>query len=154
MLQFLQSLIGQYPLPVSITAIVLILLGWTALKIKKAVTTMWPFVQKLVRVVDDLFGTEAREGVDARPGLMERMASSEAADRKTAETLAQHTEALKELQPNHGGSMKDVLNKINTRIETLEKNFAEHIASQRGPEQIVNVLNVTTQEGTSEPNSG
>lgn len=117
---------------------VIAVLVWALVKTKKAVSTVWPFLRKLVTVVEDLFGTEARPGVPARPGLMARMASSEANDAQvnlilaeTKATLAEHSSALLELRPNHGGSMKDVLKATREELAALRKDLTTHINEQR-----------------------
>lgn len=104
---------------------------WLIVKTKKAVSAVWPFIRKLVAVVEDLFGTEARPGVPARPGLMARMAVGEAADRQITATLAEHSTALLELRPNHGGSMKDVLNATRKELASLQTQLNDHIEEQR-----------------------
>lgn len=130
--------LGQQSGPLAILIGVIAALIWLSVKLKKAVSTVWPFIRKLVTVVEDLFGTEARPGVDARPGLMTRMAASEAADVAITTTLNQHSKALLELQPNHGGSMKDVLNAAlrqiteqGERLGGLETKLTQHIADQK-----------------------
>jgi hypothetical protein len=105
---------------------------WLIIKIKKVVSAVWPFVHKLIIVVEDLFGTEARPGVDARPGLMERMKTSEENDIQITATLQQHSEALLELRPNHGGSMKDLVRSISNEQKALREAFDLHVKAQQG----------------------
>jgi hypothetical protein len=52
----------------------------------------WPFVRKINHFIDDMLGTEARPGVDAKPGWNERL------DR------IEH-----ELHPNSGKSLRDAV---------------------------------------------
>jgi uncharacterized protein YicC (UPF0701 family) len=104
---------------------------YAIVKIKKAVSAVWPFVKKLVTVVEDLFGAEARPGVPARPGLMARMQTSEENDISITATLAEHSSALLELRPNHGGSMKDVLKATREDLAALREDLTKHITEQR-----------------------
>lgn len=62
----------------------------------------WPFVQKLSHFVDDVVGESARPGVEARPGLMERIGGLET----QVETIHHET------TPNHGGSIKDEMRRV------------------------------------------
>ncbi len=64
-----------------------------------------PRLRRWARQLDDLFGEEARPGVPARPGVMER--------------LALHDDALRELLPNGGSSIKDTVDRIDARTEQL-----------------------------------
>lgn len=123
--------LGQQTGPLALVIGVIAALIWLIVKTKKAVSTVWPFIRKLVAVVEDLFGTEGRPGVEARPGIMARMASGEATDRAITATLAEHTEALLELRPNHGGSMKDVLNATRKELASLKTQLNDHISEQR-----------------------
>lgn len=107
------------------------LVVYAIVKIKKAVSAVWPFVRKLVTVVEDLFGAEARPGVEARPGLMARMQKSEENDVRITAVLESHSETLKELQPNHGGSMKDVLRATREELASLREDLTAHISEQR-----------------------
>lgn len=73
------------------------------------------FVLKLARRVseflDDWNGEPAREGVEERPGVMKRLA------------------ALEELQPNHGGSVKDAVKRIDENLVHLRRDFDAHVES-------------------------
>lgn len=92
-----------------------------------------PTLHRAGRVIDDLQGEEARPGVKARPGMLERMASQEAATEATAagvaamrqEQAALSTQvgglaqqvaailpAVAQLQPNHGSSLVDAIQRI------------------------------------------
>lgn len=61
----------------------------------------------LKNLLGDLNGEPARPGFDARPGIMERQANTEKMLAQVLTVQGEHTEALKELAPNHGGSIKD-----------------------------------------------
>lgn len=136
-LDFLSTQSGPTAVVIGVIAVII----WLLVKLKKAVSSVWPFIRKLVAVVEDLFGTEARPGLEARPGIMERLAVSEEVDRITTATLADHSKVLLELQPNHGGSMKDVLKATRHELAELRKDLVDHIKIC-APEQTVTV-NVT-----------
>lgn len=129
--QLATNFLSQQSGPTAIVIGVLAVLIWLAVKLKKAVSAVWPFIRKFVSVVEDLFGTEARPGVAARPGLMARMATGEANDHAITTTLAEHSKALLELQPNHGGSMKDVLKATREDLAALRRDLTRHIEDQR-----------------------
>lgn len=76
---------------------------------------VWPVFRKVVHIVDDITGEEARPGVPARPGLMERISTIE-----------------HEVRPNGGGSIKDAVNRIEevqakklAKLEHLESGLVE-----------------------------
>jgi hypothetical protein len=54
---------------------------------------------------EDWNGVQARPGVDARPGVMERLAKLEEIHTEVSEIKA-------EVRPNHGGSLKDQVCRI------------------------------------------
>lgn len=139
-IDFLSTQTGPTAIVIGVIAVII----WLLVKLKKAVSSVWPFIRKLVTVVEDLFGTEARPGVDARPGLMQRMAEGEERDARIEATLADHSKTLLELQPNHGGSMKDVLKATREELKALREDFTEHMATHTAPEQTVTVINTTT----------
>lgn len=82
------------------------------------------FIKKVVHFFDDYFGEDERPGVDARPGFSERMASIE----KSLEVGAEKFNTIEykldkidyELRPNSGLSLRDAVNRIEKRVETLE----------------------------------
>jgi hypothetical protein len=126
-IDFLSQQNGVLAVVIGVIAVVI----WLLVKLKKAVSSVWPFLRKLVAVVEDLFGTEARPGVEARPGLMYRMAIGEERDARIEATLAEHSQTLLELQPNHGGSMKDVLKATREDLAALREDLTAHIAAQK-----------------------
>lgn len=69
-----------------------------------------PKLRRIGHLVDDLAGESERPGVDARPGVMERLRHL---DRVTDE-----------LRPNGGASMKDTLNRLDHRTERLDQRLA------------------------------
>ena len=82
------------------------------------------FIKKVVHFFDDYFGEEERPGVNARPGLSERMASIE----KSLEVGTEKFNTIEykldkidyELRPNSGLSLRDAVNRIEKRVVALE----------------------------------
>ena len=77
----------------------------------------WKVIKRLNHFLDDVMGEEARPGVPARPGLMERVMRVE-----------------HELFPNSGASLRDQTNRIESTITeigeavtTLRVDVDEHI---------------------------
>ena len=77
----------------------------------------WKVIKRLNHFLDDVMGEEARPGVPARPGLMERVMRVE-----------------HELFPNSGASLRDQTNRIESTITeigeavtTLRSDVDEHI---------------------------
>jgi hypothetical protein len=60
---------------------------------------LWRILRRAAHFFDDYFGEPARDGVDAKPGVMSRLAS--------VETLIAQVHA--ETRPNHGTSLRDVV---------------------------------------------
>lgn len=71
---------------------------------------------------DDWRGEPARPGVEARPGVMERL--------KTIE---------EEMRPNGGGSMRDAVNRLEVRLTSVETKLAHYIEAQQPVNVNVNV---------------
>lgn len=78
-------------------------------------TRAWRGLRGIGHLVDDLRGEPARPGVPARPGIMDRLASLE----------ADVSRVRSEVTPNGGGSMKDAVGRIETKLR-------EHDALLRG----------------------
>jgi archaellum component FlaC len=82
------------------------------------------FIKKTVHFFDDYFGEEERPGVERRAGVSERLSKMESCLSnvdlrfKTIEYKIENIE--KELQPNSGTSLRDAINRIEDRVETLE----------------------------------
>jgi hypothetical protein len=68
---------------------------------------VWRTARKLGHLVDDLAGEPARDGHPARPSLMARVTTLE--------------ERTAELKPNGGGSIKDQINRMETRLASVER---------------------------------
>lgn len=91
-----------------------------------------PFIRKVVHVIDDMMGEAEREGVPARPGMLVRMSrvestSSEALTlaRNTAAQQADITHALQELYSNNGSSLRDAVERIETKLDGLLDNDSD-----------------------------
>lgn len=99
-------------------AAVLIVVGAAVWSVRK----LGPFVLKLVHFVDDVAGEPARPGFEARPGLMERLATVETKqdEQGAAIEIVRH-----EVTTNHGSSLKDAVKK-------LEQKFDKHLEVRDG----------------------
>ncbi|ASR84156.1 membrane protein [Arthrobacter phage Wheelbite] len=133
--EMLTQLMDQFPFLATVGGVIAVVVFIVA-KIKRATKAVTPWVKKLTHLVEDLVGEEARPGVDARPGLMVRMQSSEQKLDAVTQTLEDHNEVLKELRPNHGGSIKDRIRDLHadstdskTRLGVLEGIVTAHLAS-------------------------
>lgn len=86
-----------------------------------------PFARKLVHFLDDVAGEDARPGVAARPGLMERLSIVEEKQDEQSVSMAKQSAALAvvqhEVTTNHGSSLKDAVKK-------LERKFDEHLEAK------------------------
>jgi predicted RNase H-like HicB family nuclease len=154
--EMLTQLTVQFPI-LAIIGGVLTVVVYIVTRIKKAVKVAHPWFKKLTHLVEDLVGEEARPGVDARPGLMVRTQTIEKrldgiteAQAAIIKTQADHDEVLKELRPNHGGSIKDRIrdlhqdgNTSKSRLDKLEGALEMHLATCT-PGQPVNVVTTTT----------
>lgn len=81
-----------------------------------------PFVLKLVHFIDDVAGEPARPGVDARPGLMERlqMVEEKQDDLTASVKVVQH-----EVTTNHGSSLKDSMKRQEGRVDAIEGKLSD-----------------------------
>ncbi|MDT0306880.1 hypothetical protein RM780_07875 [Streptomyces sp. DSM 44917] len=66
-------------------------------------------VGRVDEVVDDWQGTPSRPGVEARPGVLERLAGIEA-----RVTRIEH-----EMKPNGGASLRDAVNRVDRRTARI-----------------------------------
>lgn len=80
-----------------------------------AVWRCWPFVRRIVHLVDDLAGEPERDGVPGRPGVMVRLRELES--------------RTKELRHNGGGSIKDAIVRIDERTQVLDER-TEHLGQR------------------------
>jgi hypothetical protein len=108
---FITSQSGSFAVIIGVI-LILGLLGFGLFKLAKPYG--W-----ILQLLGDLSGQQARPGVPARPGLMERQATTEAQLSQALEILTTHTERLRELEPNHGGTIKDQVRETHASITTL-----------------------------------
>jgi hypothetical protein len=71
------------------------------------------FLKKMGNFVDDWNGEPDRPGVPGRPGVMKRLESIES-----------------EVRTNHGSSLKDAVNRIDTNLNELREDFSDHVKIQ------------------------
>ena len=90
--------------------------------VKKA----FPKLRQISHLVDDFVGAEARPGVPARPGIMERLQTIEAAqgDLQGDMALVKH-----EVMPNTGTSLNDAVRRTEARTDALEARLDEHVST-------------------------
>jgi hypothetical protein len=113
--KFVYDFLGQQPAAVVAFVAVLgllVMVGKALNKFTKWVTgEALPLVRRLTHLADDFLGTEARDGKEAQPGVIAR--------------LAAHDDQLKaikyEVQYNSGGSLKDAVKRVADRLENVEK---------------------------------
>jgi hypothetical protein len=98
-----------------ITAVTIIVMG--SIKMSK-------FIKKTVHFFDDFIGEEARPGVSSRAGFSERMSNIEKQLNEGTEKFSVIENKLDridyELRPNSGLSLRDAINRIEKRVESLE----------------------------------
>ena len=68
-------------------------------------------VKRFIHFLDDYFGEEERPGFPGRPGMQERLRHME----EEMKTISY------EMKPNSGSSIKDAINRIEKRLDALEK---------------------------------
>ena len=68
-------------------------------------------VKRFIHFLDDYFGEEERPGFPGRPGMQERLRHME----EEMKTISY------EMKPNSGTSIKDAINRIEKRLDALEK---------------------------------
>lgn len=107
----------------NIIAIAAVLTACTVIIIASIKTSR--VVKKVVHFFDDYFGEEGRPGVPPRPGFSERMSSIEKNLEVGAEKFATIEYKLDkidyELRPNSGTSLRDAVNRIEQRLQHVEK---------------------------------
>ena len=86
----------------TITALTIIMVG-----IRKVTV----IVKRFIHFLDDYFGEEERPGFPGRPGMQERLRHME----EEMKTISY------EMKPNSGSSIKDAINRIEKRLDALEK---------------------------------
>lgn len=102
-------------IPVAPWVAAIAVLAWVGFKI-------FPSLRKIMHFIDDVAGEPARPGVDARPGLMERVTSIELKQDEQADAL----EVVRhEVTTNHGSSLKDSVKGIELRLDGHEKKLTD-----------------------------
>lgn len=83
------------------------------------------FIKRIVHFFDDFLGEDARPGVPPRPGFSERMSQMEEKLEKGNEKFSIIEDKLDridyELRPNSGLSLRDAVNRIESRIDQVER---------------------------------
>lgn len=103
----------------------------------------WPWLSRLKDFIDDLMGEPARPGVQARPGVMERLAAQEIETKRNRNELAT-VKALAESaeyhsRPNGGGSAYDHLM---AEVRGLRQDFEIHRGEAKGRDDRLDTLDV------------
>lgn len=85
-----------------------------------------PGLVRLVHMLDDFQGEPARPGVQARPGMLERMSTMEAATRGVADgqviltrQMTVVVDSVAQLSPNGGSTMRDSIARIEKDTASL-----------------------------------
>ena len=79
---------------------------------------VFKIIKRIVHFLDDYFGTEERPGFEKVPGVAERIKNIE----ENIGYLCVRLDSVeKELQPNHGTSMRDAINRIDKRLSHVEE---------------------------------
>ncbi len=107
----------------NIIAIAALLTAATVITIATIKTSK--FIKKVVHFFDDFLGEEQRPGVPPRPGFSQRMSRIE----KSLETGAERFSTIEnkidridyELRPNSGLSLRDAVNRIEERLQYVER---------------------------------
>lgn len=77
-------------------------------------------LRRLVHFADDWFGEPERDGVPARPGVMERISAIEtdgAATRDDVRGLLERVDRVEhELRPNSGASLRDAIDRVENAV--------------------------------------
>ena len=96
---------------------------------------VWPVLKRFADLVDDLLGEDARAGVPARPGLMERMQSVESEQKRQGDEQQRQSEVLAlvkhEVLPNTGTSLNDAVRRTEAHARATDAKVEEALAWQR-----------------------
>ena len=89
-------------------------------------------LKRVVHFLDDYNGEEARPGVPERLGMSARISQLEDCVSLSREELEQLNKKVtfieKELHPNHGTSMRDKVDRIVLRLDTVEEKIIDHVS--------------------------
>lgn len=95
---------------------------------------VWPFIRKVVQLVNDLVGEDPRPGLpEGRPGVLARIDRIES---RMATVEVRVGDIHHEVSPNGGGSIKDIVTRtegIATRAERNTAELAAHAAEGELP---------------------
>ena len=86
---------------------VLAVLGW-------CIRWGWKVLRRISHFLDDYSGQPARDGLPERPGFMARLS--------TLESLLH--DVVAETKPNHGGSLRDAVNRMERDIGDIKQEQA------------------------------
>ena len=89
-------------------------------------------LKRVVHFLDDFNGEEARPGIPERLGMSARISQLEdcvSLSRTELEQLNKKVTFIeKELHPNHGTSMRDKVDRIVLRLDTVEEKIIDHVS--------------------------
>jgi len=89
-------------------------------------------LKRVVHFLDDYNGEEARPGIPERLGMSARISQLEDCVSSSREELEQLNKKVtfieKELHPNHGTSMRDKVDRIVLRLDTVEEKIIDHVS--------------------------
>ena len=89
-------------------------------------------LKRVVHFLDDFNGEEARPGIPERLGMSARISQLEdcvSSSRTELEQLNKKVTFIeKELHPNHGTSMRDKVDRIVLRLDTVEEKIIDHVS--------------------------
>jgi len=89
-------------------------------------------LKRIVHFLDDYNGEEARPGVPERLGMSARISQLEDCVSSSRTELGQLDKKVtfieKELHPNHGTSMRDKVDRIVLRLDTVEEKIIDHVS--------------------------
>ena len=89
-------------------------------------------LKRIVHFLDDFNGEEARPGIPERLGMSARISQLEdcvSSSRTELEQLNKKVTFIeKELHPNHGTSMRDKVDRIVLRLDTVEEKIIDHVS--------------------------
>ncbi len=89
-------------------------------------------LKRIVHFLDDFNGEEARPGIPERLGMSARISQLEdcvSSSRVELEQLNKKVTFIeKELHPNHGTSMRDKVDRIVLRLDTVEEKIIDHVS--------------------------
>lgn len=90
------------------------------------VARAWRVTGRVRRFLDDYEGAPARPGVDARPGVMERLQTVEQSVQGLGDVLGETRAIVHELRPNGGASARDEIRTIYRHVVGQEPPVVPH----------------------------